>query len=152
MNLKTLMMNTDRDAVLNELMILYPETDSQIDDYERVYEQLEIMPLRKFDEFDIHIGLVDPSSDEDYEESVDEEAYVVVSGYDAKQDLQFALGFARWEEWINASVIVDPTLSITNESILAICLYEMTFYGFDQMTISRELEALESGLSSDMFH
>lgn len=152
MNLKTLMMNTNKVDVLNELLILYPETDNEIESYDAVYDLLETLPLKPFEEFEIRIGLVDPSQLEDYEEEIDEEAYVVVSGYDANQDLQFALGFAKWEEWVNAPIKVDQTLQITNESIVAICLYEMTFYGFDEKSISGELQALENGLSSDMFH
>lgn len=152
MNLKTLMMNTTKDAVLNELLILYPETDNEIESYETVYDLLETLRLIPFDEFIIKIGLVDPSQSEGYEEEIDEEAYVVVSGYDEKQNLQFALGFAKWEEWVNATIDVDQTLQITDESIIAICLYEMTFYGFDEGAILSELKDLENGLSSDMFH
>ncbi|GAU77054.1 DUF6557 family protein [Fusibacter sp. 3D3] len=152
MNLKTLMMNTTKDAVLNELLILYPETDNEIESYEAVYDLIETLRLIPFDKFDIRIGLVDPSQSEDFEEGIDEEAYVVVSGHDEKQELHFALGFAKWEEWVNAPINVDETLQITDESIIAICLYEMTFYGFDEETIASELEGLENGLSSDMFH
>ncbi|MBF4693577.1 hypothetical protein ISU02_10615 [Fusibacter sp. Q10-2] len=145
-------MNTNKDAVLNELLILYPETDNEIEAYSAVYDLLETLRIIPFDEFVIKIGLVDPSQSEGHEADLDEEAYVVVSGYDKKQNLQFALGFAKWEEWVNATLDVDQTLQITDESIIAICLYEMTFYGFDEASIENELRDLENGLSSDMFH
>lgn len=152
MNLRQLIMDVDKDKIFEELVFFYPETEDQIDDYLKVYDNIIKLEELSINEFEIHIGFVDNSKGEDYEEDIDEESYVVVSGYDREKDIKFALGFIRWIEWMNAPIIVDSSLEISSESILAICIYEMTFYGFDEIAIERELEALEKGIGSDMFH
>lgn len=140
------------DSILEALFDMYPECQDQHEDYAKVIETIQMMQERTFEEFVIKVGLIDPSGDDLYEEGLDEDAYLSVAGYSVKEDLHFALGFAKWEEWANASILIEEDLNLSEVDIIAICVYEMTFYGFDQDEIKKELEALESGITNEMYH
>lgn len=153
MNLKEIVALTDKKDIMNEMMQLFPECKPHRKEIEQVCDFLYETPTMTFDDFEINISVVDPSEmDEAYDEEIDEEPYVVVSGYSQEADLVFALGFAKWEEWANADIRVDEEVHLSNEALVSICLYEMTFYGYDQETIADELRTLEKGLSSEMYH
>lgn len=152
MTLKKYIENSTKPLIMEALTEMYPECLAQSEAYEDVIDYVANTPESNFDEFVIEVGLIDPSSDEEYEEGVDEEAYLSISGYSVKEDLHFALGFSKWEEWANAKIIIQEDLMISPEELIAICIYEMTFYGFDQESILKELVDLEKGITNEMYH
>lgn len=146
MTLKSLMKNVKHEQILDELLLAYPECITEKHLYEEVLVYLNNVEEKPFDEFVIAIALIDPSMDDGYEEDIDEEAYLSISGYSEKEDLHFALGFTRWEEWVNAKIDIQDGLEVNPAELVAICLYEMTFYGFNQEDIKAELETFESSM------
>ena len=57
-----------------------------------------------------------------------------------KQDKKkYGLEYIRWNDWISMFITKDI---YTKEEIVAACLYEMTFYGFDEDTIKASEEEL----------
>ena len=146
MTLKSLMKNVKHEQILDELLLAYPECITEKHLYEEVLTYLNQVEEKPFDEFVIAIALIDPSMDDGYEEDIDEEAYLSISGYSEKEDLHFALGFTRWEEWVNAKIDIQDGLEVNPAELVAICLYEMTFYGFNQDDIKAELETFESSM------
>lgn len=146
MTLKSLMKNVKHEQILDELLLAYPECITEKHLYEEVLTYLNQVEEKPFDEFVIAIALIDPSMDDGYEEDIDEEAYLSISGYSEKEDLHFALGFTRWEEWANAKIDIQDGLEVNPAELIAICLYEMTFYGFNQEDIKAELETFESSM------
>lgn len=146
MTLKSLMKNVKHEQILDELLLAYPECITEKHLYEEVLTYLNQVEEKPFDEFVIAIALIDPSMDDGYEEDIDEEAYLSISGYSEKEDLHFALGFTRWEEWVNAKIDIQDGLEVNPAELVAICLYEMTFYGFNQEDIKAELETFESSM------
>lgn len=152
MTLKKYIKNSTQALIMEALVDMYPECLEQSEAYEEVIDYVVNTPESNFDDFVIEVGLIDPSSDEEYEEGVDEEAYLSISGYSVKEDLHFALGFSKWEEWANAKIIIQEDLMISPEELIAICIYEMTFYGFDQESILKELVDLEKGITNEMYH
>ncbi len=152
MTLKKYIENSTKPLIMEALIDMYPESLEQSEAYEDVIDYVMSTPESNFDDFVIEVGLIDPSSEEEYEEGVDEEAYLSISGYSVKEDLHFALGFSKWEEWANAKIIIQEDLMISPEELIAICIYEMTFYGFDQESILKELVDLEKGITNEMYH
>lgn len=146
MTLKKMLQNTTIDHVMDALLIAYPECLVDKQNYISVLRFLLETPAYPFDDFVISVNLIDPSEDEAYEEDIDEEAYLSISGYSKVEDLHFALGFSRWEEWANAEIIMQEDLDIDSNELISMLLYEMTFYGFDQETIATELNDLEKGI------
>ncbi|MDN5351900.1 MAG: hypothetical protein PWQ12_819 [Clostridiales bacterium] len=152
MTLKKLLSETSTESVMEALVMFYPETAQQSEAYKAVIEYIAAVPYVEFDAFVIEVGLIDPSNEAGYEADVDEDAYLSISGYSASEDLHFALGFTRWEEWANARLEVQEDLMMLPEELIAICVYEMTFYGFDQEAIAQELKDLEHGISNELYH
>lgn len=146
MTLKDLINGTTPEKVIDELLLAYPESLADKHHYLEVINYIKATPSKTFDEFVINIALIDPENEEDYEEDIDEAAYISVSGYSIKEDLHFALGFTRWEEWANAQIVLQENLEINTEELIAILIYEMTFYGFNQDEIANELKEMESGM------
>lgn len=146
MTLKELIHGTAPEKVINELLLAYPESLADKHHYLEVIDYIKATPSIAFDEFVINIALIDPENEEDYEEDIDEAAYISISGYSIKEDLHFALGFTRWEEWANAQIVLQEDLEINTEELIAILIYEMTFYGFNQDEIANELKEMESGM------
>lgn len=152
MTLKDILDQHKNEEVLEVLYDMYPEARETEEGYVQVMDYVRAVVPYSFDEFVIRIGIVDPSDDDAYEEGIDEDAYLTVSGYSKKEDLEFALGFTKWDEWAIAEFVIEPTLDIEPLEIVALCIYEMTFYGFDQESIQKELNDLEQGLANAMYH
>ena len=146
MTLKKMLATTTKEAVITELLLSYPECLADKYAFEQVLNFIETTPEVPFTDFIITISLIDPAEDEDFEEDIDEEAYLSIAGYSEKEDIHFALGFSRWEEWATATMVLEENLDIKLEELIAMCLYEMTFYGFDQDEIAAELTQLEQGI------
>lgn len=146
MTLKNLLKMTTPESILDELLLAYPECLSEKDRYLEVLEFMMKTPEVPMNDFVISIALIDPSYDEAYEEDIDEEAYLSISGYSEKEDIHFALGFTRWEDWVNAKIVIQDNLDVSNDELIAICLYEMTFYGFSQNEIEEAFKDVEHGL------
>jgi hypothetical protein len=146
MTLKHMLKMTTTDAVLEELLVAYPECLADKHNYKKVLDYVINTPEVPFDDFIIQIELIDTEGDESFEEDIDEASYLSISGYSAKEDLHFALGFTKWEEWANAKIVIQEDLEIKPDELIAICLYEMTFYGFDQEEIASELTEIEKGI------
>jgi len=146
MTLKHMLKMTTTDAVLDELLVAYPECLADKHNYKRVLDYVISTPEVPFDAFVIQIELIDTEDDDAFEEDIDEASYLSISGYSAAENLHFALGFTKWEEWANAKIVIQEDLEIQADELIAICLYEMTFYGFNQEEIAGELSEIEKGI------
>lgn len=70
-----------------------------------------------------------------FKENVDEEY--------AHAEADYSLSFQPWEEWL-ASEIDDATQAgFTGPEIVAHCMWDMTFHGFEQVTIQEEFAELK---------
>lgn len=67
--------------------------------------------------------------------------YVHVCGID-DSDEHVAISLTPWEMWLGAE-LTKKTLELTWPEIVAHCLYEMTFWGYDQETIRAEVAELD---------
>jgi hypothetical protein len=54
----------------------------------------------------------------------------------------FSLSFQRWEEWLASEIDGTTRAGFTGPEILAHCIWDMTFHGFEQVTIQEELAEL----------
>ena len=61
----------------------------------------------------------------------------------ANSEVEYALEFHSWEEWLGMEVDSATHQKYAYPEILAHCLWEMTFMGFDQDTIREEKQELE---------
>jgi len=61
----------------------------------------------------------------------------------ANSEVEYALDFHPWEEWLGMEIDTGTHQKYAYPEILAHCLWEMTFMGFDQDAIREEKQELE---------
>jgi hypothetical protein len=116
---------------------LYPDEKDSITGYEKVFNNLRIMEPVKSD-----ITILVKNAFDDF----DKNEYVDVSGYKKNEirstnDLNdsLALEFTPWEKWLGMDLDDDSLNDFSELEIICHCLYEMTFFSFDQKEIKKEL-------------
>jgi hypothetical protein len=121
------------------LVKLYPKEENNIQGYQTVFEKLMMIPSVVND---MAIVLTNEKDDFDGEE------YVDVSGEykhpkNKEEEYSHAIEFTPWKKWLGMDISTESLKDFTELEILAHCLYEMTFVGFDEKDIKEELEDLE---------
>jgi hypothetical protein len=122
------------------LLKLYPDEKKNISGYEEVFNKLKIMPVNES-----NISILVSNEIDDF----DNTEYVHVSGYYTNPEdntdehtMSLAIEFTPWSEWLGMD-ISPKTLSEFNElEIIAHCLYEMTFVGYEEEDIKAELDKI----------
>lgn len=120
---------------------LYPEEKKNILGFEEVFNELKtINPT----ETDISIMVSHEKDDFDNEE------YVHVSGYNNHPEdnpdeltISLALEFTGWDEWLGMDLDKKSMMDFTELELISHCLYEMTFFGFDQESIQKEMDEMK---------
>ncbi len=107
------------------LLKLYPDEKKNISGYEEVYNKLRVLQPKETD-FSILLSK---------ELDLENESYIHVCGYQNDVNNSYAIEFTPWEEWLGMEIDKNTLESLNEFEIIAHCLYEMTFYGFDEMTI-----------------
>lgn len=120
---------------------LFPDQSEFWDDYEKVFYELQTMTAKESN-VTIDVSWVH----DDY----DNTDYVDVSGYytnpaDRTNEYtnSLAIEFTPWQEWLGMP-IDENTLKTFNEfEIIAYCLNEMTYAGFEQEEVQAEMDKLK---------
>lgn len=123
------------------LLDFYPKEKSRISAYEEVFFKLQIIPEK---ESNMLIVL-----DKEYDSDEPHGYYVGVSGR-KKDDSNdgpkmtpfYAIEFTPWDEWLSMEIDSKTLNEFSELEIIAHCLYEMTFIGFDEMKIQENLNQL----------
>ena len=120
------------------------------DDYRQVFEELHtIKPV----ETKMRIVM------EEIFDEYDKEYYTHVSGKDGilnkesepehfkdneigNQETSYAIEYTPWEEWLDMEIDSSSSGRYSDLEIIAHCLWEMTFSGFDQTTIKEKINEL----------
>lgn len=118
----------------------YPDQKKSIEAYKNVYEKLALMEIG---ESDMIIELKQVNDEE--------ESYVEVSGKKETNDKKensdsFALDFTLWKEWLAMSISNNALKEFNELEIIAHCLWEMTFMGYDEKIIQKELSSLKKSI------
>lgn len=162
MKLKDLLKNTDFEACFNVINSNYSDQENNKLGYENVFNKLlELseceLPKTDFyiyirleeDFFDkqkyICISLVDGSIFDNNEENHISKHKIELKeeGNDFKTLVTYSISFVEWAEFLNMPIIEYKTNQFKPEEIVGHCLFEMTFYGFDEKTIKKESDKLE---------
>ena len=117
------------------LLNLYPDQKKIIDEYRIVFESLQTMqPVND----EMFIVLTEYECDTD-DESHAKSTYVDVSGRKkAKSNCiteSYAIEFAKWENWLGMKLAPETIDNFNELEVIAHCLYEMTFCGYEQEEI-----------------
>lgn len=120
---------------------LYPKEIKNISGYETVFDNLKTLsPM------DTDFSIVVSNEKDDF----DNEEYVHVSGYnnhpednEDESPNSYSLVLTNWSEWLGMDLDEKSLSEFTELEIISHCLYEMTFFGFDQETIQKEMDEME---------
>jgi len=124
------------------LLRLYPDQEIMVDDYQNVFEKLRFLAL---DEYDMSIVLNEYDCDPDDESEV--RTYVDVSGRKKGKELNsmtdsYAIEFVAWEKWLGMDLAPETTKKFSDLEIIAHCLYEITFIGYNEEEIIEQFETI----------
>ncbi len=122
------------------LLILYPDQEKMVGEYRVVFEKLRyIQP----EDYDMSIVLTENEYDSEDESEIN--TYVDVSGRKNGKDKNtltdsYAIEFVEWRKWLGMDLAPETTTNFTELEIVAHCLYEMTFIGYDEEEIKEQLD------------
>jgi hypothetical protein len=139
MILKKLLQTNSWLSVSAILLELYTEQEKNISGYEELYEKLLFMNA---EDSEITICV------ENVEDDFDGEQYVDVCGKylfpkNEEEEYSQAIEFTAWNKWLGMEISEESLQSFTELEIIAHCLFEMTFVGFEEEEIQEKLNALE---------
>jgi N-acetylglutamate synthase-like GNAT family acetyltransferase len=141
MRFKDLIRNNSWLGVEKKLLDLYPGEKFRISAYEDIFYRLQHMPGKKSD-MSIVLG-------KEFDRDAPNGYYVGVSGRkkdNANDENEitpfYAIEFTPWDEWLSMEIDSNTISEFTELDIIAHCLYEMTFIGFDETKIQGKLNHL----------
>jgi len=124
------------------LIRLYPDQETLVEDYRNVFEKLKFLGP---EEYDMSIVLTEYNCDSDDENEV--KTYVDVSGRKKGKDPNsitdsYAIEYVAWEKWLGMDLAPETTIKFSNLEIIAHCLYEMTFIGYNEEEINEQFKTI----------
>lgn len=128
------------------LLRLYPDQDKMLDEYRTVFEKLiSTEPI----EYELEIVLTECDSDPIFED--DKETYVDISGRKRIPDPNsitegYAIEFLEWNKWLGMDLAPETINNFSALEIIAHCLYEMTFVGYDEDEIQDQFKSLNDSV------
>lgn len=120
---------------------LFPDQSEYWDDYEKVFYELQTTPSKESN-VTIDISWVH----DDY----DNTNYVDISGYYTnpvnrtnEYSNSLAIEFVPWQEWLGMPIDENTLKTFNKLEIIAYCLNEMTYAGFEQEDVQAEMDKLK---------
>ena len=120
---------------------LHPDQEEFMDDYQRVFNQLQVLsPLPSSVTIDVEL----------VHDTYDNTHYVDVSGYytnpaDRTDEYtnSLAIEYTPWNEWLGMLIDKNSFKNFSELEIIAHCLNEMTYAGFEQEDIQSEMDRIK---------
>jgi len=112
--------------------------------FEEVFETLkdfEDIPLSEYTICITHVN----------EEGEDFDSYDHITGYSEKEDLPVCLSFTPWNEWMGMKIDSETLKNYSGEQIICHCLWEMTFYGFNEDNIQKVIKEISEATFEETF-
>lgn len=126
-------------SVETTLLKLYPDQGKNISAYKEIYVKLqEMKPLKPNMKIVAKQHFAENAEDSDYVE-----VYGINTNSTKRKPTPMAIEFTPWRKWLGMT-IAKSTLKEFNElEIISHCLFEMTFMGYDEKEIQKELSSLK---------
>lgn len=139
MDYKTLLQQHSWLSIAAILVDLYPDEEKNSSGYREVFEKLLLMPAA-----DSQMSIVVKNCKDDF----DGEEYVDVSGIhqhpqSEEENYSYAIEFTPWKEWLGMEIHPGSLADFSELEIIAHCLHEMTFIGFEEEDIQEELQRID---------
>ena len=132
-------------SVKATLLAIYPEQIESIIAYENVYNKLKLMEL---EEVAIDIILTQHHDDETFDPSCVEVSGINLNPNKDDISIGLAIEFTAWKKWLGMGIDKQTLKEFTELEIIAHCLYEMTFAGYDENEIQADFKNIK-GIKDD---
>lgn len=148
MKLKDLILSHHWLSIKITLLQLYPDQEKSIDAYRLVFEKLkQLEPV----DYDMSIVLTEHDCDSDDES--ESNTYVDVSGRKAVNDESsitesYAIEFVEWKNWLGMDLTPETIKNFTELEIIAHCLFEMTFVGYEEEEIQEKFSNIQNDIEA----
>ena len=125
------------------LLRLYPGQETRVDAYRNVFEFLKLLEPEES-----YLSIVLTENNGDPDDKSKEISCVDISGRkkekkpDAITD-SYAIEFMEWKKWLGMDLAPETTKLFTDLEIIVHCLYEMTFFGFNEKEIEEQFNAIK---------
>lgn len=152
MKLQKLIITTPWEDIKSSILKYYPDQEKSIGGYETIYWKLtSLEPSEEKADMVIHVTKI--SYEENTKTEIDPWYDVhgingTMNEYDPEIEQTYALEFSKWEEWAGMTIDYMTMEQFSNEDIVAFCMYEMTFFGFEQEAIQEQLDDLNERIDS----
>ena len=122
----------------------HPWCRKRLEGYKIVFETLRLMESAE-SEFSIKI---------DYTSDILKPEYKYPDVYGVKEGIneRWSFSFSPWKEWLGMVVCQEALEGFTMSQIVANCLFDMTFFGFTEEIISKEMQKLEDSIKESKEH
>ena len=125
------------DEVFSRLVHWYPDQEKNKNGYEKVFNTLNnIEPKKTYNLNNLFIKV----------EIVVEDGKEYIDAYGVKPNnkQRYGLEFESWKEIISMFIFQESIDKLSKEDIIAACLYEITFFGFDENKIQSKWQELNN--------
>jgi hypothetical protein len=145
MNLQQLFQTNNWLSIEITLIKLYPNQTEVIEQYKSVFETIQNQEPHPNE---MQIVLKEYPSDS-FEDEENNSSYIDVSGRKNEQNtdlhsISYAIEYERWENWLGMNLAPETLSNFTELEIISHCLYEMTYFGFQQNEIQESLTSLKN--------
>jgi hypothetical protein len=159
MKLFELIKNTEWDNVKECLVKEYPDQEDNLDAYERIFVDLknrilededtkmliEIYTIEEQDDGNWNQELIPNNEIDRYKDCVYTRGVHGVSTDETEKDERYyTLSLENWNYWLNCVIDEQTEKDFKFEEIIAHCLWDMTFFGYDEKKINSEKEEILS--------
>lgn len=138
-----LLQDVEFDAVFTALIKWYTDQEDNRDGYEKVFEIVRsLTPKRhRLTDLFIDVGVV---KDDGYDNE-----YLDVDGINIinNNGISYGLEFCPWVDWVSMFITKESIDNLSKEEIVAGCLYEMTFFGFEEKKVLNKKQELIDSIS-----
>ncbi|MBE0637021.1 MAG: hypothetical protein IH598_00700 [Bacteroidales bacterium] len=142
MTLKQLICSNQWDEVKDQLLKYYPDVIDAIQTYEELFYQLHFW---KEYESDWKI-FFEKREKNDF---VDVKGKVEVISEDGTPETRYTImEFTRWAVWLGCEIDPDTLKDYSEPQIIAHCMWEMTFMGWDEEEIGSKMDELAAILNT----
>lgn len=133
------------DNAFNSICKWFINQEQNKNGYKEVYDKLLLMTPKKHNLNDLFI-------DVDLVEE-DGKNWIDVSGKDLKKNTRYGIEFCEWIDWISMFITKDSFDKFSKEDIVGACMWEMTFYGFNENNVKsfhdKMISSLEEALEKE---
>ena len=135
LKLKDIIPKVNWEDVAVDLVSIYPETRTKLDEYFCVFELLKKMePMLSQAQVVIEFSQT---------KSVSEIPFFLAFGQVDPDEEGDTLAFTPWSEWLGRDLVFEPPVWLPYSRTVAVCLHDMTYYGFSEECIREARQAMD---------